>query len=78
VIELISGQIVRDERQGGYQTQAIPVQEFGIETADAAADAEPAQVYQPEPPSAAEPEPPAQTGATMWRRPLPEPEDAKQ
>jgi len=29
VIELISGQIVRDERQGGYQTQAIPVQEFG-------------------------------------------------
>ncbi|TPX06680.1 cell division ATP-binding protein FtsE, partial [Schumannella luteola] len=29
VIELISGQIVRDERQGGYQTQAIPVQDFG-------------------------------------------------
>ena len=28
VIELISGQIVRDERRGGYQTQAIPVQEF--------------------------------------------------
>ncbi|QNO38441.1 cell division ATP-binding protein FtsE [Protaetiibacter sp. SSC-01] len=28
VIELISGQVVRDERQGGYQTQAIPVQEF--------------------------------------------------
>ena len=26
VIELISGQIVRDERQGGYQTQANPVQ----------------------------------------------------
>src|SRR3982751_4496756 len=25
VIELISGQIVRDERQGGYQTQAVPV-----------------------------------------------------
>jgi cell division transport system ATP-binding protein len=24
VIELISGQIVRDERQGGYQTQAVP------------------------------------------------------
>lgn len=31
VIELISGQIVRDERQGGYQTQAIPVQDFGIQ-----------------------------------------------
>ncbi|CAN5233403.1 cell division ATP-binding protein FtsE [soil metagenome] len=26
VIELVAGQIVRDERQGGYQTQAIPVQ----------------------------------------------------
>lgn len=25
VIELVSGQIVRDERQGGYQTQAMPV-----------------------------------------------------
>jgi len=30
VIELISGQIVRDERQGGYQTQAIPIQGFGL------------------------------------------------
>jgi cell division transport system ATP-binding protein len=28
VIELISGQIVRDERRGGYQTQSVPVQEF--------------------------------------------------
>ncbi len=27
VVELVSGQIVRDERQGGYQTQAMPVQE---------------------------------------------------
>ncbi len=26
VIELISGQVVRDERGGGYQTQAVPVQ----------------------------------------------------
>ena len=26
VIELVGGQIVRDERQGGYQTQAMPVQ----------------------------------------------------
>jgi cell division transport system ATP-binding protein len=26
VIELVSGQIVRDESQGGYQTQALPVQ----------------------------------------------------
>jgi cell division transport system ATP-binding protein len=30
VVELISGQIVRDERRGGYQTQAIPVQGFGM------------------------------------------------
>ncbi|MCU1507779.1 MAG: ftsE [Glaciihabitans sp.] len=30
VIELISGQIVRDERGGGYQTQAIPIQGFGL------------------------------------------------
>ncbi|HEY8912835.1 cell division ATP-binding protein FtsE [Lacisediminihabitans sp.] len=29
VIELVSGQIVRDERQGGYQTQTIPLQGFG-------------------------------------------------
>ena len=26
VIELVSGQVVRDERGGGYQTQAVPVQ----------------------------------------------------
>jgi cell division transport system ATP-binding protein len=26
VIELVGGQIIRDERQGGYQTQAVPVQ----------------------------------------------------
>ena len=30
VIELIGGQVVRDERQGGYQTQAMPVQGFGL------------------------------------------------
>jgi cell division transport system ATP-binding protein len=30
VIELIGGQVVRDERQGGYQTQTVPVQGFGI------------------------------------------------
>jgi cell division transport system ATP-binding protein len=29
VIELVSGQIVRDERQGGYQTQTIPLQGVG-------------------------------------------------
>jgi len=30
VIELISGQIVRDERGGGYQTTTIPIQTFGL------------------------------------------------
>jgi cell division transport system ATP-binding protein len=30
VIELISGQIVRDERRGGYQTQAVPIQGFAM------------------------------------------------
>src|SRR6195952_2141139 len=33
VIELISGQIVRDERGGGYQTTSIPVQDFGLASA---------------------------------------------
>ncbi|WP_403020371.1 cell division ATP-binding protein FtsE [Salinibacterium sp. GXW1014] len=34
VIELVAGQIVRDERQGGYLTQAIPLQKgFGTEAA---------------------------------------------
>jgi cell division transport system ATP-binding protein len=34
VIELVSGRIVRDERQGGYLTQAIPVQKgYGTEVA---------------------------------------------
>ena len=33
VIELVSGQIVRDERQGGYQTSAIPVQDFPVGSA---------------------------------------------
>ncbi|HLU63138.1 MAG TPA: cell division ATP-binding protein FtsE [Protaetiibacter sp.] len=42
VIELISGQIVRDENQGGYQTQAVPVQGFGLgQQADAAPAAPP-------------------------------------
>ena len=36
VIELVSGQVVRDERQGGYQTQAVPVQSFGTFTNEVA------------------------------------------
>jgi len=30
VIELVSGQVVRDERSGGYQTQSVPVQNFNL------------------------------------------------
>ena len=41
VIELISGQIVRDERKGGYQTQAIPVQAFPEMELSATAAAQP-------------------------------------
>ncbi|WP_157155468.1 cell division ATP-binding protein FtsE [Diaminobutyricimonas sp. LJ205] len=33
VIELVGGQVVRDERRGGYQTQAVPVQSFGMDAA---------------------------------------------
>jgi cell division transport system ATP-binding protein len=33
VIELVSGQVVRDERGGGYQTQAVPVQRKQAATA---------------------------------------------
>jgi len=31
VIELVSGHIVRDEKSGGYQTQAIPVQQLAMD-----------------------------------------------
>jgi cell division transport system ATP-binding protein len=39
VIELVSGQIVRDERQGGYQTQAVPVIRRDEPTVDEIIDA---------------------------------------
>jgi cell division transport system ATP-binding protein len=37
VIELISGQIVRDERGGSYQTTTIPIQTFGLASTESAA-----------------------------------------
>ena len=40
VIELTDGRIVRDERQGGYQTQAVPIQNFGLAGAQGAASTE--------------------------------------
>jgi cell division transport system ATP-binding protein len=58
VIELVSGQIVRDERQGGYQTQANPLQKprpasvatpvINIEDESAAVPPPDATVDQPE------------------------------
>ena len=36
VIELTSGHVVRDERQGGYQTQTIPIQGFGLQSIEGA------------------------------------------
>jgi cell division transport system ATP-binding protein len=41
VIELVSGQIVRDERGGGYQTQAIPVADLAAEESAVAEELEP-------------------------------------
>jgi len=40
VIELTDGRIVRDERQGGYQTQAVPIQNFGLAGAQGATSTE--------------------------------------
>jgi cell division transport system ATP-binding protein len=40
VIELVSGQVVRDERGGGYQTQAVPVQRKQAAPAPVTAPAE--------------------------------------
>ncbi|WBU38209.1 cell division ATP-binding protein FtsE [Homoserinibacter sp. YIM 151385] len=54
VIELVGGRVVRDERGGGYQTQAIPVQRKAAERDAAAA---PAPAASPTP--AAEPVRPA-------------------
>jgi cell division transport system ATP-binding protein len=45
VIELIGGQVVRDERQGGYQTSGVPIQGFGL--AGARPAAQPAHSTQP-------------------------------
>jgi cell division transport system ATP-binding protein len=52
VIELVSGQVVRDERQGGYQTQAVPVQKFDLVGASA-----PSHLTGPVPAAARIPEP---------------------
>jgi cell division transport system ATP-binding protein len=57
VIELVSGQVVRDERGGGYQTQAVPVtrqaQEGVLEDAALASQPPPT----PQPASAPHPAP---------------------
>ncbi len=37
VVEIVAGNVVRDERQGGYLTQALPVQGFGFASTGAPA-----------------------------------------
>lgn len=49
VIELVNGQIVRDERGGGYQTQAIPVQGFEMAETVVEPDGASAPVVTPAP-----------------------------
>jgi cell division transport system ATP-binding protein len=63
VIELVSGQVVRDERSGGYQTQAVPVvQNFNLTgslVADSLAAAQPPARVVAAPPPAPQPAPQA-------------------
>ncbi len=70
VIELIGGQIVRDERQGGYQTQSMPIpkptkpEPSFDDLAAAVPDPAPGPAFEPEP--VPEPEPaPAPTPASV-------------
>jgi cell division transport system ATP-binding protein len=86
VIELISGQVVRDERQGGYQTQAIPVQGFGLGEREQLSAAAPDAATASAPPVTAAPPavatPPAPHTASFYvpkqrpasEQPAPEPE----
>ena len=59
VIELSGGQVMRDERSGGYQTQAIPVQKLEAELEQETAA--PAPIFAAEPLFTAEPVAPAAT-----------------
>ena len=63
VIELVSGQIVRDERSGGYQTQSVPVQNFSLTGSLVASSMAAAQ-------------PPSRVAAAPARVTAPEPEKA--
>jgi hypothetical protein len=70
VIELVGGQIVRDERQGGYQTQSMPIQrpsrpEPSFDDLAAAV---------PNPPPVPEPRPRPESKPTPEPEPAPEPE----
>ncbi|MES1212843.1 MAG: cell division ATP-binding protein FtsE, partial [Leifsonia sp.] len=67
VIELVSGQVVRDERAGGYQTQAVPVQEFSLTGSLVASSMAAAQ-----PPSRVVAAP-AEPAAPVVAKPAPEP-----
>jgi len=82
VIELVSGQVVRDERSGGYQTQAVPVQNFNLTgslVASSLAAAQPLSrvVAAPDPataPAAAAPSTPAPAPTTTTPAPATAPE----
>jgi cell division transport system ATP-binding protein len=68
VIELVSGQVVRDERSGGYQTQAVPVQNFNLTgslVADNLAAAQPPARVVAAPAASPQPQPMPQRAAAV-------------
>ncbi|HXR44751.1 MAG TPA: cell division ATP-binding protein FtsE [Pseudolysinimonas sp.] len=65
VIELVSGQVVRDERSGQYQTTSVPVQEFAMTGSLAARGPSGATGLMPTVAPAAQPAPPAQPAPVM-------------
>jgi len=81
VIELVSGRIIRDERQGGYVTQAIPVQDvaaaerelLAAAPAPAAASAAAPTAEAPEAPAASAEQP---ASASLAAAPAPRPQTA--
>ncbi|HEU0206648.1 MAG TPA: cell division ATP-binding protein FtsE [Pseudolysinimonas sp.] len=76
VIELVSGQVVRDERSGGYQTQAVPVQNFtltgSLVASSMAAAQPPSRVVAAPAPAAAAPVTAPEPVAQAPRREAPE------
>ncbi|MBF4576210.1 cell division ATP-binding protein FtsE, partial [Frondihabitans sp. VKM Ac-2883] len=63
VIELSGGNIIRDERSGGYQTQAVPIQQVGQEGAQPRVQGVPTQTV---PAPRLDPESVAQQSVPEW------------